>query len=104
MDSHAGSGHMHGRAAMRVTDERPRRFRSPTCRTLSESVATFGKSSARCGFGIGGSLGSRGLRPTPSVSDRIINSAIGLLSVVHRGYSVESCTPNVILFPQIGSF
>src|SRR6267378_6489434 len=76
MDSHAGSGHMHGRAAMRVTDERPRRFRSPTCRRLSEAVATIGKSSARCGFGIGGSLGSRGLRPTPSVSDRLINSAM----------------------------
>jgi hypothetical protein len=43
---------------------------------LSEAVATFGKSSARCGFGIGGSLGSSGLRPTPSVSDRLINSAM----------------------------
>src|SRR5882757_2051696 len=100
MDSHTGSGHMHSRVAMRVTDERPRRLRSPTCRRLSEAVATFGKSSARCGFGIGGSLGSRGLRPTPSVSDRVINSAMAC----YRLCRVECHAPNVIFFPQIGSF
>src|SRR5260370_34438446 len=104
MDSHAGSGHMHGRAAMRVTDERPRRFRSPTCRRLSEAVATFGKSSARCGFGIGGSLGSSGLRPTPSVSDRLINSAMARYRVCNVDMELNAMLQKRYFFSRLGSF